>query len=77
VGQGAFLPPANPARDKIRSVQLTQQKLAGLPVRATPRFLRVIVTPDDKRQANRLEADHKGDLVVMKWEAFVKHVGSS
>lgn len=45
-----------------------------LGTRKTPRFLRIIASPDDE-QGNRLNAQSKGDIATLKWAAVVKCIG--
>jgi hypothetical protein len=43
------------------------------PKRQIPRYLRVIVTPDDQQQTHHLEAEAQDGVAVLKWEKMVQY----
>lgn len=70
IGTAEFRPAIEGMRSRLRSAQ---QRLG---TRKTPRFLRVIASPDDE-QGNRLNAQSQGNIATLKWEAVVKCFGES
>lgn len=42
--------------------------------RKTPKFLRVVASPDDKH-GNRLDSQRQGDVATLKWDAVVEYIG--
>jgi len=64
---------------KLRSSTCTPHEFT-LPERKTPRFLSVIVTPDDRmdsRMDSYLEEDLTGTLVTMRWDVLKEYAGST
>ncbi|KAF8510406.1 hypothetical protein BU17DRAFT_98110 [Hysterangium stoloniferum] len=57
------------------SIQAQQQSASDSSRRQTPRFLRIIATPDDE-QRERLKAEWKGDLAVLRWDVVRDCIGS-
>jgi len=54
-----------------------QQSTSALhSTRQTPRFLRVIATPDDEQQ-KRLEGEWKGDVAFLRWDVMKDYLGST
>ena len=62
--------------DKLRSSISSDQTFASQPQRKTPRYLRVMVTPNDG-QSQRLKAEWKGDVGVLRWECVQQYLGST
>ena len=54
-------------RQKLRSSTSANQQSNPLATRTTPRFLRVIATPDDEPHCH-LEAKPKGDIAILWWK---------
>ena len=75
-----ILGPNGPATETYRSKLCSSTKgvqvLDSSPMRQTPRFLRVIATPDDN-QNDRLEGHSKGDMAILRWSFVNEYVGSS
>jgi len=75
LGHDVYKPVVNAYRSRLRSFTRTLQEHA-LPERKTPRFLSVIVTPDDQMDS-RLEEDSTGTLAAMKWDVLEEYAGST
>jgi len=75
LGQDVYKPVVNAYCSKLCSSTCTLQEHA-LPVCKTPRFLSVIVTPDDQMDSC-LEEDLTGTLAAMKWDVLEEYAGST
>lgn len=75
LGPEVHAPIAENYRSKLRSTAKIASQ-APTPNRKTPRFLRVIATPDDD-QGSRLKAEWKGDVAVLRWSKVQEYVGSA
>jgi len=75
LGRNVYEPVVNAYRRKLHGSTRTPRELA-LPERKTPRFLSVIVTPDDQMDS-RLEEDSTGTLAAMKWDVLEEYAGST
>jgi hypothetical protein len=71
LGTEAYKPFFNVYRQKLRSAT-AQTKEA---TRSTPRFLRTILTPDDK-QDSRLQGESGDTMAVLKWDVVKEYAGS-
>jgi hypothetical protein len=74
----ALLGPAihQPVIDGIRSRLRSANKQPALSqMRETPRYLRIIASPDDEQQT-RLKAEFQGDVGIVKWNVVKECVGS-
>jgi hypothetical protein len=60
--------------NKFRSRTQAANRQSPSNSRKTPRFLRIISSPDDK-QEKRL--DEKDDLAVLRWDKVQKYIGST
>ena len=60
-------------RQKLRSCQNLN---ATQPLRKTPKYLRIIASPDDA-QMERLNAEVNGDIGVLRWEVVKRYLGST
>ena len=76
LGQDVYIPVADTYRSKLRSSTQADQQSASHSARQTPRFLRIIVTPDDE-QRKRLEGEWKGDVAVLRWDVIENYIGST
>ena len=75
LGQNVYKLVVNAYHSKLHSSTCTPQELA-LPERKTPRFLSVIVTPNDQMDS-RLEEDSMGTLAAMRWDVLKEYAGST
>lgn len=75
LGSAESKPLIDDYRQKLRSSTASSQKFASQPQRQTPRYLRIIATRDDN-QKQRLKAEWKGDVGVMRWESVERYLGS-
>ncbi|KAF8519086.1 hypothetical protein BU17DRAFT_90258 [Hysterangium stoloniferum] len=75
LGPAVYTPIANSYRRKLRSSIRAQQQSASHSVRQTPRFLRIIATPDDEQQ-KRLKGEWNGDVAVLRWDVVERYIGS-
>ncbi|KAF8512673.1 hypothetical protein BU17DRAFT_96067 [Hysterangium stoloniferum] len=75
LGSAVYTPIAQSYRKKLRSSIRAQQKSASHSTRQTPRFLRIIATPDDEQQ-KRLKGEWKGDVAVLRWDVVERYIGS-
>ena len=66
---------ADTYRSKFHSCRTHHQQSASV-TRQTPRFLRVIATPDDEQQ-KRLEGEWKGDVAFLRWDVMKDYLGST
>ncbi|KAF8521901.1 hypothetical protein BU17DRAFT_87449 [Hysterangium stoloniferum] len=76
LGPAVYTPIADIYRSKLRSSIRAQQQSASHSKRQTPRFLRIIATPDDKQQ-KRLKREWKGDVAVLQWDVVKGYIGST
>jgi hypothetical protein len=67
---------SKPFVDQLRSPTSSDQTFASQPQRQTPRYLRVIASPEDERR-QRLKAECKGDVGVLRWECMQQYLGST
>ena len=74
LGPKVYKPVVDGYRKKLRSSAAPQQA-SSVPERETPRFLRIVASPDDD-QANRLEAELK-PTAILKWGAVKAYLGST
>ena len=64
------------AIDGIRSrLRSTNKQATSSQTRETPRYLRIIASPDDKQEI-RLKAEFEGDVGVVKWNVVQECAGS-
>ncbi|KAF8521967.1 hypothetical protein BU17DRAFT_64689 [Hysterangium stoloniferum] len=71
LGPEIHVPIVETYHKKLRnSIQAQQQSASDSSRRQTPRFLRIIATPDDE-QRERLKAEWKGDLAVLRWDVWI------
>jgi hypothetical protein len=75
LGKDVFRPVADTYCSKLRSSTRAHQQSASHPTRQTPRYLRVIVTPDD--QQKHLEGKLKDDVAVLRWDVVRDYIGST
>jgi hypothetical protein len=75
LGPEVFVPIADTYCSELRS-RTAQQQSASHSTRQTPRFLRIIATPDDE-QRKRLAGEWKGDMAVLRWDVVKKYLGST
>ncbi|KAF8510678.1 hypothetical protein BU17DRAFT_97886 [Hysterangium stoloniferum] len=76
LGPAVYTPIADIYRSKLRSSIRAQQQSASHSTRQTPRFLRIIATPDDQQQ-KRLKREWKGDVAVLQWDVVKGYIGST
>lgn len=76
LGPEVYAPVETAYRSKFRSSTQTKQTIASQQQRQSPRFLRIIATPDDD-QKNRLTTESTGDMVVLRWDVVKKYGGSA
>jgi hypothetical protein len=76
LGPEVYVPIADAYCSKLRSRTTAQQQSASYSTRQTPRFLRIIATPNDN-QRKRLEGERKGDMAVLRWDVVKKYLGST
>ena len=67
---------SKPFVDKLSSSISSDQTFASQPERKTPRYLRVIAASDDE-QSQRLKAEWKADVGVLRWECVQPYLGST
>jgi hypothetical protein len=65
LGPNEYEPSVSDQRPITRSITKKVENSASQPQRLTPRYLRVIATPND-HQKDRLEAEWKGDVGVLR-----------
>ena len=61
-------------RSRLRSAN-KQPTSSHAQTRETPRYLRIIASPDDKQEA-RLKAEFQGDVGVVRWDVVKECAGS-
>jgi hypothetical protein len=71
LGPKVFRPVVEGIRSKLRSAPPDS---GPQPTRKTPRFLRIVATPDDE-QEERLLAEGKDNVVTLKWNVVADYVG--
>jgi hypothetical protein len=76
LGEGVFEPVIDVYLKKLRSTTRAKMESSSEQKRHTPRYLRIIATPDDQQQPN-LEAEAQGDVAVLKWCVVESYVGSA
>ena len=76
LGQDVYVRVADTYYSKLRSSTQAHQRSASHLARQTPRFLRIIVTPDDK-QRKRLEEKWNDDVAVLRWDVIDNYIGST
>lgn len=74
LGDKIYAPVLNAYHEKLRGHQKASQQSNPPSRRKTPRFLRVIATPDTEL-AGRLEAEWKGDMAVLRWSQVKGYLG--
>lgn len=62
-------------RQKIRGRTQAQQQPASDSTRQTPRFLRIIVNPEDKKALKHLKRHEGADVAVLRWHQVKSCVG--
>ncbi|KAF8512021.1 hypothetical protein BU17DRAFT_96670 [Hysterangium stoloniferum] len=67
LGPAVYTPIADIYRSKLHSSIQAQQQSASHSMRQTPRFLRIIATPDNEQQ-KFLKGEWKGDVAVLQWD---------
>ncbi|KAF8521957.1 hypothetical protein BU17DRAFT_64682 [Hysterangium stoloniferum] len=67
LGPAVYTPIADIYRSKLHSSIQAQQQSVSHSMRQTPRFLRIIATPDNEQQKN-LKGEWKGDVAVLRWD---------
>ena len=67
LGPEEYRPSVSDQYPKTRSVIKRVEESASQPQRLTPKYLRIIATPND-HQRDRLKAERKGDAGVLRWE---------
>ncbi|KAF8512020.1 hypothetical protein BU17DRAFT_96669 [Hysterangium stoloniferum] len=67
LGPAVYTPIADIYRSKLHSSIQAQQQSVSHSTRQTPRFLRIIATPDNEQQKN-LKGEWKGDVAVLRWD---------
>ena len=74
LGPAESEPSVSSQHTKPRSVTKKEETFASLPQRQTPKYLlnRVIATPND-HQRERLEAEWKGDVGVLRSECVERY----
>ncbi|KAF8493641.1 hypothetical protein BU17DRAFT_59568 [Hysterangium stoloniferum] len=76
VGPAVYTPIAGTYCSKLRSRMRAQQQFASHSTRQTPRFLRIIATPDDEWQKG-LKSEWEGDVAVLRWDTVKGYIGST
>jgi hypothetical protein len=67
LGPAEYEPSVSDQHPMTHSVTTRVEKSASQPQRLTPKYLRMIATPDD-HQRERLKAEWKGDVGVLRSE---------
>ena len=78
LGPAVYKPVADSYCNKLRSYTEAQELSATYPTRQTPRFLSIIVTPDDEQEKRRA-GERMGDsteVAVLRWSFVEKYLGS-
>ncbi|KAF8518557.1 hypothetical protein BU17DRAFT_90907 [Hysterangium stoloniferum] len=75
-GPAVYTPIADIYRTKLCSSIRAQQQSPSQSTRQTPRFLRIIATPDDEQQ-KRLKEEWTGDVAVLGWDVVKGYIGST
>ena len=60
----------------LRSYISSGQTSPSQPSRQTPRYLRIIATPDNEKN-QRLIAEQEGDVGILRWDCVEQYVGST
>jgi hypothetical protein len=76
LGSAEYRPLVDDYRKKLGSSTAFDQRLASEPPRKTPKYLRIIATRDDER-GQRLKAEWKGDVGVLRSDAVEQYFGST
>ncbi len=72
LGSAEYKPSVDSLCKKLCSSTRTDQKFESQPQRQTPRYLRILATPDVQK-GGMFKADPKGDVGVLRWE-YVKQL---
>ena len=75
-GEEEYIPVVNAYRQKLRSSTSANSQSNPSATRTTPRFLRVIATPDDEPR-RRLEAEPKGDVAILRWKNVQQYLSDA
>jgi hypothetical protein len=76
VGPEVYPPVADGYRSKLRSATQAKKDADSQPQRKTPRYLRVIASPDDT-QRRRLETGYPGDVAMLRWDVMKEYSGAA
>jgi hypothetical protein len=63
------------SRYKLRSSTRASQQFASQSTRQTPRFLRVIATPNDETARQRFNGED--DVAILRWDKVSEYMGST
>jgi hypothetical protein len=72
LGPEIYQPVVEHIRARLRSADTPHKQL---PKRETPRYLRIIASPDDEQDI-RLRAEFQGDVGTLRWDVVKECVGS-
>ena len=75
LGDKVYMPVANVFHERLRSATRAKAEAKSHEKRHTPKYLRIIASPDDQQQ-HRLDAEPQGDVVTLKWEVVCQYIGS-
>jgi hypothetical protein len=73
LGEGIYDEVTNAYLENLRKYQSKEEYAPG---RATPKYLRIVVSPDEHQQS-RLAGEPRGDVATLKWDAVEKCIGSA
>jgi hypothetical protein len=75
LGEDVYMPVANVFRERLRSATHAKEKAQSHQKRQTPKYLHVIVSPQDQQQY-RVDAEAQGDIATLKWDVICEYMGS-
>jgi hypothetical protein len=76
LGSAVYNPVADSYRNKLRDHTKAQELSASYPTRQTPRFLSIIMTPNDEQEKRRA-GQRMGDgteVAVLRWSLVEKYL---
>jgi hypothetical protein len=74
LGPEVYMPITDTYCSNLRNRTRNQQPSASHTTRQSPRFLRIIATPDDQ-QCKRLQQEWKGGVAVLRWDIMKAYIG--
>jgi len=74
LGAAEYKPVVDDYRAKLRSSTAVNEQLASQPSRQTPKYLRLIATPEARQQ---WKSECSGNVGVLRWEVMQTYLGST